>query len=57
MLIDPIKLKNLKNSYNNFTKLANINMKTVNLVKYLGITLDKDLSFTFHINNLMTKLS
>ena len=57
MLIDPIKLKHLKNSYNNFTKLANINMKTVNLVKYLGITLDKDLSFTFHINNLMTKLS
>ena len=57
MIIDPIKLKHLKNSYNDFTKLANINMKTVNLLKYLGITLDKNLSFIFHINNLITKLS
>ena len=43
MIIDPIKLKHLKNSYNDFTKLANIDMKNDNLVKYLGITLDKDL--------------
>ena len=57
MIIDPIKLKHLKNSYSDFTKLANIDMKNVNLVKYLGITLDKDLSFKFHINNLITKLS
>ena len=49
MIIDPIKLKHLKNSYSDFTKLANIDMKNVNLVKYLGVTLDKDLSFKFHI--------
>ena len=39
MTIDPIKLKHLKNSYNDFTRFANIDMKNVNLVKYLGITL------------------
>ena len=32
-------------------------MKNVNLVKYSGITLDKYLSFKFHINNLIAKLS
>ena len=52
MIIDPIKLKHLKNSYSDFTKLADIDMKNVNLVKYLGITLDKDLLFKFRINNL-----
>ena len=57
MIIDPIKLKYLKNSCSDFTKLANIDMENVNLGKYLGITLDKDLSFKFHINNLITKLS
>ena len=49
MIIDPIKLKHLKNSYSDFTKLGYIDMKNVNLVKYLGVTLDKDLLFKFHI--------
>ena len=53
MIIDSIKPKHLRNSYSDFTKLTNIDMKNVNLVKYLGITLDKDLSFKFHINNVL----
>ena len=57
MIKDAIKLKQLKNSYSDFTKLANIDMKNVNLVKYLSIIFDKDLSFKFHINNLIKKLS
>ena len=57
MIIDSIKVKHFKNSYNDFTKLADIDVKNVNLVKYLGISLDKNLSFKFHINNLITKLS
>ena len=57
MILEPIKLKHFKNSYNDFTKLANIDMKNVNSVKYLDITLDKDLLFQFRINNLITKLS
>ena len=57
IIIYPIKLKHFKNSCNDFTKLANIDMKNVNLVNYLYITLDKDLSFKFHINNLITKVS
>ena len=54
MIIDPIKLKHLKNSYSDFTQLVNIDMKNVTLVKYLCITLDKDLSFKFHTNNRMS---
>ena len=39
-------------------KLADIDMKTISLVKYLGVTLNKDLSFKFYINNLLiTKFS
>ena len=41
MIIDPIKLKHHKNSHNDFTKLAIIDMKNISFVKYLGITLDK----------------
>ena len=57
MIIDPINPKHHTKSYNDLTRLANIDMKTANLVKYLGVTLDKDLSFEFHINNLITKIS
>ena len=56
-IIFKVDCVNIKNSYNNLTKLANIDMKIVILVKYLGVTFDKDLSFEFRINNLIIKLS
>ena len=52
MIIDSINPKHHTKSYNDLTKLANIDMQTANLVKYLSVTLNKDLSFEFHINNL-----